>query len=48
MLTTQFFALKIRRYMHEHGIGEDALVRVAAARLPQRRAEPERLAAARD
>jgi len=29
MLTTQFFALKIRRYMHEHGIGEDALVRVA-------------------
>lgn len=29
MLTTQFFALKIRRYMHEHGISEDALVRVA-------------------
>lgn len=29
MLTTQFFALKTRRYMHEHGIGEDALVRVA-------------------
>ena len=29
MLTTQFFALKIRRYLHEHGIGEDALVRVA-------------------
>jgi acetyl-CoA C-acetyltransferase len=29
MLTTQFFALKIRRYMHDHGISEDALVRVA-------------------
>ncbi|HET8705258.1 MAG TPA: thiolase family protein [Pseudomonadales bacterium] len=29
MLTTQFFALKTQRYMHEHGIDEDALVRVA-------------------
>jgi len=29
MLTTQFFALKARRYMHEYGISEDALVRVA-------------------
>jgi acetyl-CoA acetyltransferase len=29
MLTTQFFALKARRYMHEHGISEDSLVRVA-------------------
>jgi acetyl-CoA C-acetyltransferase len=29
MLTTQFFALKTRRYMHEHGISEEALVRVA-------------------
>ena len=29
MLTTQFFALKTRRYFHEHGIGEDALVRSA-------------------
>src|SRR5690554_3203424 len=29
MLTTQFFALKTQRYMHEHGISEDALVRVA-------------------
>lgn len=29
MLTTQFFALKTRRYMHEHGISEDSLVRVA-------------------
>lgn len=29
MLTTQFFAMKIQRYMHDHGISEDALVRVA-------------------
>jgi acetyl-CoA acetyltransferase len=30
MLTTQFFATKIRRYMHDYGITEDALVEVAA------------------
>jgi len=29
MLTTQFFAMKIQRYMHDHGISEDALVRVS-------------------
>jgi acetyl-CoA C-acetyltransferase len=28
-LTTQFFALKLKRYMHEFGITEDSLVRVA-------------------
>ena len=28
-LTTQFFAMKIQRYMHEHGISEDTLVKVA-------------------
>ncbi len=28
-LTTQFFAMKIQKYMHDHGITEDALVRVA-------------------
>lgn len=28
-LTTQFFAMKLRRYMHEFGITEDSLVRVA-------------------
>jgi len=28
-LTTQFFAMKLKRYMHEFGITEDALVRVA-------------------
>ena len=44
MLTTQFFGLKIQRYLHEHGIepidaGEDRRQGV-----PQRRAQPERLA----
>ncbi|MFN2328367.1 MAG: thiolase family protein [Chromatocurvus sp.] len=29
MLTTQFFAMKIQRYMHDHGITEQALARVA-------------------
>lgn len=29
MLTTQFFALKAQRYLREHGLSEDALVRVA-------------------
>lgn len=29
MLTTQFFAMKTRRYMHEYGITDDALIRVA-------------------
>ena len=28
-LTTQFFAMKLQRYMHDYGISEDALVRVA-------------------
>jgi acetyl-CoA C-acetyltransferase len=28
-LTPQFFGMKIQRYMHEHGISEDTLVRVA-------------------
>jgi acetyl-CoA acetyltransferase len=30
MLTTQFFAMKIQRYMHEHGITPTALAKVAA------------------
>ncbi|GAB3114102.1 thiolase family protein [Aestuariicella hydrocarbonica] len=29
MLTTQFFAMKTQRYMHDHGITNDALIRVA-------------------
>src|SRR5213595_523032 len=30
MLTTQFFAMKIQRYMREHGISESTLAKVAA------------------
>ena len=30
MLTTQFFGMKLQRYMHDHGISRDALARVAA------------------
>ena len=30
MLTTQFFGMKIQRYMHEHGISREALAKVAA------------------
>ena len=30
MLTTQFFGMKIRRYMHEHDISKEALAKVAA------------------
>ncbi|EED35226.1 thiolase [Luminiphilus syltensis NOR5-1B] len=29
MLTTQFFAMKIQRYMHDYGISRDTLIRVA-------------------
>ena len=29
MVTTQFFAMKLKRYMHDHGISVDALARVA-------------------
>jgi acetyl-CoA acetyltransferase len=29
MLTTQFFAMKIQRYMHDHGITEESLISVA-------------------
>jgi acetyl-CoA acetyltransferase len=29
MLTTQFFAMKLRKYMHDHGISVDTLARVA-------------------
>ncbi|MFI0447409.1 thiolase family protein [Actinomadura sp. 6N118] len=33
MLTTQYFALKTRRYLHEHGIPEETLATVAARAL---------------
>jgi acetyl-CoA acetyltransferase len=33
MVTTQFFAMKARRYLHEHGIGEETLGRVSVKAL---------------
>ncbi len=44
MLTTQFFAMKIQRYMAEHGISESTLAKVAAKAFDERRPQPERLA----
>ena len=38
MLTTQFFAMKIQRYMAEHGISESTLAKVAAQGVRERRA----------
>ena len=39
MVTTQFFAMKINRYMHDYGISREAtLARVGGEELPQRRA----------
>jgi acetyl-CoA C-acetyltransferase len=29
MVTTQFFAMKLQRYMHDHGVSSDTLVRIA-------------------
>ena len=46
MLTTQFFALKTQRYLHEHGIPERTLAMVAAC-LPERMPTPQRPGAAR-
>ena len=44
MLTTQFFAMKIQRYMAEHGISESTLAKVARQGVRERLAQPERLA----
>ena len=44
MLTTQFFAMKIQRYMHDHGISAATLAKVAGEGVPQRRLNPQRLA----
>ena len=43
MLTTQFFAMKIQRYMAEHGISESTLAKVARG-VRERRPQPQRLA----
>ena len=37
MLTTQFFAMKIQRYMAEYGISESTLAKVAVQGVHQRR-----------
>ena len=43
MLTTQFFGMKIQRYMHEHGISKEVLAKVGGQGVPQRRQEPQRV-----
>ena len=48
MLTTQFFAMKIQRYLHEHDIDPAVLADDRRQGLPQRRAEPERVASHAD
>ena len=45
MVTTQFFAMKINRYMHDHGITPRDAREGRGEELPQRRAQPERVAA---
>ena len=44
MLTTQFFAMKLNRYMHDFGITESTLAKVAAKNFRNGVVEPERLA----
>ena len=44
MLTTQFFAMKIQRYMAEHGISESTLAKVAAKAFENGALQPERVA----
>ena len=44
MVTTQFFAMKINRYLHDHDISHDDAGEGGGQGLPQRRAQPERLA----
>jgi acetyl-CoA C-acetyltransferase len=44
-LTTHYFGTKIMRYMHDHGITEQTLAKVAEKKLCQRGADAARLAA---
>ena len=48
MLTTQFFAMKMQRYLHEHDIDPAVLVDDRRQGVPQRCAQPERVAAHAD
>ena len=45
MLTTQFFAMKIQRYMAEYDIDPTVLAKVAAKAFREWRAQPQRVAA---
>ena len=47
-LTTKFFAMKINRYMHDHGISHETLAKVAAKGVRQRRDQPQRVPAQAD
>jgi acetyl-CoA acetyltransferase len=40
MVTTQYFAMKARRYLHEHGVSEEALALVAAKAFRNAAAHP--------
>ena len=44
MLTTQFFAMKIQRYMAQHGISESTLAKVASKAFENGSLQPQRLA----
>ena len=48
MVTTQFFAMKINRYLHDHDISARDAREGGGQGVPQRLAQPERLAAAAD
>ena len=43
-LTTQFFGMKITRYMHEYGITQASLAKVGVQGVPQRFAQPDGVA----
>ena len=47
MVTTQFFAMKARRYLDTHGLPDEVLGQVAAKAFARRRREPRRVAAYR-
>ena len=48
MLTTQFFAMKVQRYLHEHDLDPAVLADDRRQGVPQRCAEPQRMASYAD
>ena len=44
MITTQYFAMKTRRYQHEHGVSDLALARISARAFRNGGAAPDGLA----